>query len=113
MSLKIEDLLAVNDREVVAVPAWGSKVFVRSLTAKEQLNLEARMRQAKDDDNYATKLAIQLSAYLSNEDGSQFATEEQAMKLIDKKPSTLQKIIAEAQKLNGWTDVEEEEIRKN
>lgn len=110
--MKADDLLSANDRDVVPVEVAGVTAYVRSLTAGEQLDMEAAVEAASG--NIRLLLAAQLHAYLSDGEGNAILTLEQAQQFIDKrKPGTVRKIIDAAGGLNGWTKEAREAIRGN
>jgi hypothetical protein len=85
-------------------------VKVRSLTAGEQIDLDAALKAAGDD--VRKLLTMQLAAYVCDDSGKPALTAEEAGRFLDlRKTSTVKAIIEAAGKLNGWID--QEAIRGN
>jgi hypothetical protein len=107
----MSDPLTTNDRVVALVktPEWsGAKVYVRSLSAGEQIDLDAYVEGEKDQKK---TLAAQLAAYVCDESGKAMWDREQAAKLLDRRTAPIYRILKAAKKLNAW-DVEETEAIK-
>ena len=85
-------------------------VRVRSLTAGEQIDLDAAMKVAGED--VRKLLAVQIAAYVCDDSGNAVLTAEEAGRFVElRKTSTVKSIIEAAGKLNGWND--QEAIRGN
>ena len=108
----IELALESEDRPIreVRTPEWKcKKVYVRSLSALEMLDLEDRTENSSKSE----KVAVQLSTYLCDKDGKRNCTQEQAKKLLAKSATVVIRIISEGHKLNGSDALAQESLRKN
>lgn len=99
MILTKEQLLARRDRRVEMVQLGADSVFVRSLTVREQLALEASMKDAEGE----RLTAVQLAAFLSDGDGNALLTADEALSLLDQGPDTMKAILTTAHALNGYS----------
>lgn len=116
MALSKADILKAEDFEIekVAVPEWGGDVCVRSMTARERDRLEAELlkwRQAGNTDiNFRARLCVKT---VCDENGKLLFTEKDADELGKKSAKALDRILPVAQKLNGLTDQDVEQLEKN
>lgn len=104
MTLNKEQILAANDRrkESLTVPQWGGEVFVRSLSAKEALDLFAVTGSASTQ---------RLLAYsLCDEQGDPLFALDEIDTLLSKGYEPVLTVIEAARRVNGLID--EEKIEK-
>jgi hypothetical protein len=93
------------ERDVAEV----SGVRVRSLTAGEQIDLEAASKAA--DGDIRKLIAVQLHAYVCDEAGNAVLSAEQAAQMVEtRKSSTVRAILEKAGTLNQF---DQEAIRGN
>jgi hypothetical protein len=102
MSLK-DDLLAYRDRKVEQVAGEWPTVFVRSLSVRDSLALEAAMRDGGENTEAAT--AAQLAAFLSDPEGNALLTQAEAAALLDRSAVMVKAILEAGRRLNGWEGV--------
>lgn len=102
--------LEIEDREIELVPIKGGAVHVRSLSAGEQIDLDAAMegKQVKD------LLTLQIQAYVCTEVGEPLFNLEQAGTFLAKRhPTSIKKIITAATRLNAWDAGSGDSIKGN
>jgi hypothetical protein len=89
MSISKEEFLAPRKRKVepVELPESGGTVYVRKLTVKEQIQLEAECG-ALDEHDTEGFTAISLAFYLCTEAGEQFITLAEAREHIGSRDAT-------------------------
>jgi hypothetical protein len=110
-ALTREQIKAVNQRRLTAVPVpqWKGHVMIRTLTASEAIDLAARLkgRELKE------QLAIQLSAYICDDQGQPLWSEGEArQELIDTGQDAPVAVIIEACHRNNGVG-SEDQIRGN
>lgn len=97
--------MSLIERDVLEVAG----LRVRSLTAGEQIDLEAAMKVA--DKDIRKLIAVQLEAYVCDESGAATLTGDQAAKMVEtRKAATITEILEKAGKLNRF---EPEQVRGN
>jgi len=113
MSLSREEIFGLDDKELelVEVPEWKGKVFIRSLTAREKSSFEKRMLGQKAD--YGLIMAEYVAAITVDETGSNLFTKKDAEELLKKRSSALERIFEAGQKLNTLDPADIEELAKN
>lgn len=118
MMLDKESILAAEDlrTEEVQVPEWGGSVYVRTLTGKERDAWEAtlldgtgRNRRVKLD-NIRASLA---AATICDAQGKQLFGPEDVAALGEKSALALDRVFEVAQRLNGLTGEDVEELVGN
>lgn len=96
----------------VALPVRKITAYVRALYAGEQIRFEETLKAVKDDP--ATFVALHLSAYLCQEDGSPLVDVEQARALIDTAaPADIRALVEAGVNLNSVKDDAVESAAKN
>jgi hypothetical protein len=118
MSLTREQILAADDlpRERVAIKSWGGEVYIRSFTGEERDVFEESLLDRSNGDvkrtlaNFRAKL---VALCLVNDQGQRLFTAEQAEELGRKNGAILDQLAATAQKLNGLSAGDVENLTKN
>ncbi len=113
-----DDILAADDLPTVAVEVseWGVTVYVRSMTGTERDDYEIGLMETKDLPlkeklhNMRAKLIVRT---VVNEDGSRMFSDADIDLVGAKSAAALSKVAKAAQKLNGLTDEELNEIAGN
>ena len=111
-------ILAANDlkSEDVEVPEWGGAVRVRSFTGRERDAFEASMVRGDGRDRRVdlTNMRARLVGLtVIDESGQRLFTDEEADLLGAKSGAALDRVFAIAQKLNGLSGADVEELSKN
>jgi ribosomal protein L12E/L44/L45/RPP1/RPP2 len=111
-------ILAANDlkTEDVEVPEWGGTVRVRSFTGRERDAFEASMVQGDGKDRRVdlTNMRARLVGLtVIDEAGQRIFTDEEIDLLGAKAGAALDRVFAVAQKLNGLSGEDVEELTKN
>lgn len=118
-----EDILGADDlpRELVEVPEWGGSVWVRTMTGTERDAYEASIIEVKLGpkgqasverrmDNSRAKL---LARSICGDDGERIFTESDISALGRKSAKALDRVFEVAQRLNGMTEDDIEELAGN
>ena len=111
-------ILAAQDlqTEDVEVPEWGGAVRVRSFTGRERDAFEASMVRGDGRDRKVdlTNMRARLVGLtVIDETGQRLFTDEEADLLGAKSGAALDRVFAIAQKLNGLSGSDVEELTKN
>ena len=111
-------ILAAQDlqTEDVEVPEWGGAVRVRSFTGRERDAFEASMVRGDGRDRKVdlTNMRARLVGLtVIDESGQRLFTDEEADLLGAKSGAALDRVFAIAQKLNGLSGADVEELSKN
>ena len=111
-------ILAAQDlqTEDVEVPEWGGAVRVRSFTGRERDAFEASMVRGDGRDRKVdlTNMRARLVGLtVIDESGQRLFTDEEADLLGAKSGAALDRVFAIAQKLNGLSGSDVEELSKN
>ena len=111
-------ILAAQDlqTEDVEVPEWGGAVRVRSFTGRERDAFEASMVRGDGRDRRVdlTNMRARLVGLtVIDESGQRLFTDEEADLLGAKSGAALDRVFAIAQKLNGLSGADVEELSKN
>ena len=111
-------ILAANDlkSEDVEVPEWGGAVRVRSFTGRERDAFEASMVRGEGRDRKVdlTNMRARLVGLtVIDETGQRLFTDDEVDLLGAKSGAALDRIFAIAQKLNGLSGSDVEELSKN
>ena len=111
-------ILCANDlqTEDVDVPEWGGAVRVRSFTGRERDAFEASMvrGEGKDRNVYMWIISAGLVGLsLMVEGGQRLFTDDEVDLLGAKSGAALDRVFAIAQKLNGLSGADVEELTKN
>ena len=113
--LNREAILKTDDlpRELVQVPEWGGDVYVRTLTGTERDAFEQSMVGKKSKmnlDNVRARFAVLT---ICDEAGQRLFTDDDAKVLGDKSAAALDRVFAVAQRLNGFSSEDAEDLAKN
>ena len=111
-------ILAAQDlqTEDVEVPEWGGAVRVRSFTGRERDAFEASMVRGEGRDRKVdlTNMRARLVGLtVIDETGQRLFTDEEVDLLGAKSGAALDRVFAVAQKLNGLSGTDVEELSKN
>ena len=111
-------ILAAQDlqTEDVEVPDWGGAVRVRSFTGRERDAFEASMVRGDGRDRRVdlTNMRARLVGLtVIDESGQRLFTDEEADLLGAKSGAALDRVFAIAQKLNGLSGADVDELTKN
>ena len=111
-------ILAAQDlqTEDVEVPEWGGAVRVRSFTGRERDAFEASMVRGDGRDRRVdlTNMRARLVGLtVIDESGQRLFTDEEADLLGAKSGAALDRVFAIAQKLNGLSGADVDELTKN
>ena len=111
-------ILAANDlkSEDVEVPEWGGAVRVRSFTGRERDAFEASMVRGEGRDRKVdlTNMRARLVGLtVIDETGQRLFNDEEVDLLGAKSGAALDRVFAIAQKLNGLSGADVEELTKN
>ena len=111
-------ILAAQDlqTEDVEVPEWGGAVRVRSFTGRERDAFEASMVRGDGRDRKVdlTNMRARLVGLtVIDESGQRLFTDEEADLLGAKSGAALDRVFAVAQKLNGLSGADVDELSKN
>jgi hypothetical protein len=118
MLLTREQILKKRDlpREKVDVPEWGGTVMVRALTgaerdAFEQSIVDTRGKSAKA--NLANIRAKLCARCIVDDAGTRVLDDGDALSLGEQSANALQRVFNVAQRLNGMSPSDVEELAKN
>lgn len=111
-------ILTANDlqTEDVEVPEWGGAVRVRSFTGRERDAFESSMVRGDGRDRRVdlTNMRARLVGLtVIDESGQRLFTDEEVDLLGAKSGAALDRVFAIAQKLNGLSGADVEELSKN
>ena len=110
-----EQILSADDlrREQVNVPEWGGSVFVRTLTGTDRDAFEQSIIQNSERMDLANVRARMAVLCVVDEKGERLFADSDAQALGAKSSLALGRIFTVAQKLNGMTDADVEDLAKN
>jgi hypothetical protein len=117
--LNRDQILAAEDRKSVEVdvPEWGGSVLVRTLSGRERDEFESstvRTRGGKREENFANFRARLVSLCMVDERGERlFKTRNEIDMLGNKSVAALQRVFDAAQKLNGMSEEDVEELTES
>ena len=116
--LSKEQILKAEDikKELVSVPEWGGDVYVRMLTGAQRDAYEASMinQRSKSREMNLVNLRARLCVLcIVDADGKRLFDDTEIVKLGNKSASALDKVFTAAQKLNGISAEDIEELAKN
>ena len=111
-------ILCANDLQIedVDVPEWGGSVRVRSFTGRERDAFEASMVRGDGRDRKVdlTNMRARLVGLtVIDETGQRLFTDDEVDLLGAKSGAALDRVFAIAQKLNGLSGADVEELSKN
>ena len=110
-----EQILGADDlrREQVNVPEWGGSVFVRTLTGTDRDAFEQSIIQNSERMDLANVRARMAVLCVVDEKSERLFADSDAQALGAKSSLALGRIFTVAQKLNGMTDADVEDLAKN
>ena len=119
--LNRDQILKANDlkTETVAVPEWGGEVLVRMMTGtardkfEEQTFFAGRKKGGKTEVSFDNIRARLVAAVLVDEEGNLLFSPSDIAELGKKSAAALDRIFTVAQKLNGFTKEDIDELAKN
>jgi len=107
-------ILGADDlpKQEVEIPEWGGSVFVRTMTAGERDAYESSMLLNGKPNlaNMRAKLVVRTAV---DEEGKRLFADADAEALGKKSASAVDKLFGVAQRLNGLTKKDVEELEKN
>jgi len=114
MNLTKKQILSADDlpKEKVEVPEWGGHVFVRTLTGAERDRFEQTLLDGKNV-NMANVRARLVVLTAIGDDGKRIFADTDANALGEKSASALDRVYGVAQRLNGLTAADVEDLAKN
>lgn len=118
MTLTREQILKADDlpRQEVEVPEWGGAVHVRTLTGAERDEFEGESLQKRGrlrEVNLENLRARLCALCIVDADGLRLFNEMDVDKLGGKSAKALDRVFAVAQRMNGFTREDVEELVKN
>lgn len=117
--LSKEAILAADDRktEDVSVPEWGGEVRIRALSGRERDEFETSMVKLngnKREENFDNLRARLVSLCVVDENNKRlFRGDKDVTQLGNKSAAALQRVFEAAQKLNGMSDEDVEELTES
>ncbi len=113
--LNKEAILSANDlpRELVEVPEWGGDIYVSTLNGTARDAFEQSMQGKKNKPNLDNVRARFAVLTICDEDGTRLFTDADAKALGEKSAAALDRVFAVAQRLNGFSSQDAEELAKN
>ena len=113
-----DQILSANDLEtkLVPVPGWGGEVKIQALTGAQRDAFEASMLAAKGKDQQRNLVNIRArlcALSIVDESGNRLFTDADVKFLGNKSAAALQSVFEAAQKLNGMTPSDVEELAGN
>jgi len=113
--LNKDEILKADDlkTETVSVPEWGGDVSIRTITGAERDSYEAGIIGSGKKKNLQNLRAKLCAKCLVDEDGTRLFSDAEILALGGKSAKPLDRIFDAAQKLNGFTDADVEELEKN
>lgn len=117
-ALTAADILSAEDliREKVEVPEWGGFVFISAMTGTARDAFEASCMSFKDgkgEQNMENIRAKMVAACATDESGSLLFKPSQVIELGKKSAKVLDQLFAVAQRVNGMSDGDVDELAKN
>ena len=121
--LNFDDIVASQDKEYqdVDVPEWGGTVRIATMSGEDRDRWELSMMQADDNSERGFKLnfdaysRVRLVAMCLVDDNFNriFVTKEQIEKLSQKSGKVMDLLYDVAQRVNGITDEDIDDLEKN
>lgn len=114
MTLTADQILGASDSrtETVSVPEWGGDVKVRTLTGRERDSFEASIVSGKAV-NMVNVRAKLVARTLCDDAGKRLFTDAQIEILGDRSARALDRVFAVAQRINGLSQQDVDELAKN
>jgi len=118
MALNRDQILEASDlkTETVAVPEWGGDVIVSSMTGatrdswEQSLVLNVGGKSSVNMENMRARLVV---ATVVDESGNRLFTDADVAQLGAKSGAALERVCKVAQRLNGLTDADLEDVKGN
>lgn len=118
MGLSRDDILSADDlkREVVKVKEWGGEITVRTMTGSERSAFEEKVASTNGLDqqinmkNFLEKLVVSTAA---DDEGNLLFTDADVDALSKKSASAILRVARVAQRINGLTAGDVEDLTKN
>jgi hypothetical protein len=109
-----DEILKANDikTEKVKVPEWGGEVFIRTMTGTERDAFEQGIVKGQRADLHNIRAKLCALA-IADKDGKRLFTERDVTALGQKSAKALDRIFSKAQKLNGISPEDVEDMAKN
>ena len=110
-----QQILDADDlpREKVTVPEWGGDVLVRMLTGTDRDRFEASIQGEGGKVDLKNVRARFCSLTMVDEGGHRLFADNEVLALGKKSAKALDRVFSAAQKLNGLTDDDVEELAGN
>jgi hypothetical protein len=111
--LKVDDLKS----EIVEVPEWGGSVKIRTMTGTERDRFESSVSNDSRGKNKRINLenirARLVALAMVDDDGERLFRDDQVKELGKKSAAALDRVFAVAQRLNGLSGTDVEELSGN
>jgi len=113
--LSKEQILKADDikTQEIEVPEWGGSVCVKQMSGTERDAFEQELVSGTEKVNLVNIRARLCARCISDKDGKRLFTDAEAIQLGAKSAKALDRVFALAQKLNGISDGDVEELAKN
>jgi hypothetical protein len=118
MSINKQAILDAQDlkTEPVDVPEWGGTVYVRTMTGAERDLFESTLMKGEGKNRKvdSANIRARLSCLcLVDESGERLFSDDEAERLGKKSADVLDRVFSVAQRLNGLSEKDVEELAKN
>ncbi len=115
MILGKDQILGAEDSatEAVSVPEWGGDVIVKTMSGFARDQFESSIVGKNGGTNLANIRAKMVAAVLVDEAGELLFSEKDVAALGKKSAKALDRVFSVAQRLNGFSDSDVEELAKN
>lgn len=114
--LSRDEILGANDlaTELVEVPEWGGSVRARTLTGAERDAFEMAVYTMRQKAGAAVNIrALLVALCVVDDEGKRLFSERDAAQLGAKSARALDRVFSAAQRLNGLTAADVDELAKN
>lgn len=117
-ALTADDVFKADDlkREKVDVPEWGGYVFIQTMMGADRDLYEASCvveRSGQYEQTFDNMRAKLIARCAVDDDGKRIFSEKQVVLLGKKSAKALDRLFAAAQKLNGLSNADLEDLAKN
>ena len=115
MSLTKEQILNSQDltKEKIEVPEWGGVIFVRTMTGAERDSFEQGIVNDDRTANLSNIRAKLCALTVVDEEGKRIFTDDDVKGIGEKSSLVLDRVFQVAQKLNGISSADVEDLAKN
>jgi hypothetical protein len=116
MGLSKDEILKADDLKVekLKIPEWNGEVNIRTFSAKERDAFESMIFESQNSETTTPNIRARFcQLVLVNDSGELMFSEKEVAELGKKSASALDRIFSHAQKLNGLTNDDVEELEKN